>query len=182
MAAVKGPQDPDQWQEMRGRPLSLWFDGVNNPEAIQSCVALWDRPVGEMWQRSGREIEKDYAKAGNPLRAMTELVPALPVLHLCQLQPQVPAWTVQEDFAASHPWFHRHRLHAPGHFAVLEIPGEMTRPIEAFVESLLCPSVICKSKKRQLLAGLAVPYRPEDVTRTTLEYADSPSLLMARTR
>lgn len=88
---------------------------------------------GERWQRSGHEIEKDYAKAGNPLRAMAELSWALPVLHFCQLQPQVPAWTVQEDFAASHPWFHPHRLHAHGHFAALEIPREMTRLIEAFV-------------------------------------------------
>jgi len=130
---VKGLQDLNQWQQMRDRLFSLWLEGVDNPEATHFVRGIMGSASGEMWQRSGREIEKDYAKAGNPMRAMAALSPALPVLHLCQLEPHVPAWTLQEEFAASHPWFHSHRLHAKGHFAAFEIPEEMARLIEAFV-------------------------------------------------
>jgi hypothetical protein len=39
--------------------------------------------------------------------------------HLCQSEPLVPAWTLQQEFAASHPWFHLHRLQARGHLPPL---------------------------------------------------------------
>jgi hypothetical protein len=64
---------------------------------------------------------------------MAALSPALPVLHLCHLQPQLSSWTLQEEFAASHSWFHPHRLDAHGHFAAFEIPEKMAYLIEAFV-------------------------------------------------
>jgi len=82
---VKGLQDLNQWQQMRDRLFSLWLEGVDNPEATHFVRGIMGSASGEMWQRSGREIEKDYAKAGNPMRAMAALSPALPVLHLCQL-------------------------------------------------------------------------------------------------
>jgi len=116
------------------RPLVfVWLKGVDNPGATHFVRGIMGSASGEMWQRSGREIETDYTKAGNPLRALAALSPPLPVLHLCQLQPQEPAWTLQEQFAASHGWFHPHRLHAHGHFAAFEIPEETAWLIEAFV-------------------------------------------------
>jgi len=133
MAVVKGLQDPNQWEQMRDRLFSLWLEGVDNPEAIHFVRDIMGSASGEMWRRSGREIEKDYAKGENPLRAMVALSPTVPVLHLCQLEPQVPAWTMQEEFAASHPWFQPHRLRAHGHFAAFEIPEEMAGLIENFV-------------------------------------------------
>ncbi|HYM76248.1 MAG TPA: alpha/beta hydrolase [Candidatus Dormibacteraeota bacterium] len=133
LAVVKGLQDPQQWKQMRDRLFSLWLEGVDNPEAIHFVRDIMGAASGKMWQRSGREIGKAYAEAGNPLRALAALTPHLPVLHLCQLPADSPAWTQQEEFARSHPWFEPRRLNAHGHFAPLEIPGEMARLIEAFV-------------------------------------------------
>lgn len=133
MSAVKGLQDPAKWMEMRDRLFSLWLDGVNNPEAVHFVRDIMGAASGEMWQRSGREIEHAYAHAGTPLRALASLVPPVQVLHLCQLPQESDAWKQQQEFAVSHPWFEPQRLHAHGHFAPLEIPEQMAEIIESFV-------------------------------------------------
>ena len=133
MAAVKGLQNPGTWHEMRNRLFALWLDGVDNPEAIHFVRDIMGAASGEMWQRSGREIEAAYSRAGNPLRELAALQPPVPVLHLCQLPADSPAWTQQEQFASSQPWFEPHRLSAHGHFAAFDAPEEMAALIESFV-------------------------------------------------
>jgi hypothetical protein len=133
MAVVKGLQDPNQWEEMRDRLFSLWFEGVDNPEAIHLCVASWDRPAGKCGSGQAAKSRRITRRREIPCGQWRSCHGRFRCCISAQLQPQVPAWSVQEDFAASHPWFHPHRLHAHGHFAALEIPREMTRLMEAFV-------------------------------------------------
>jgi pimeloyl-ACP methyl ester carboxylesterase len=133
LTVLRGLEDPDQWKQMRDQLFSLWLHGVDNPEAIHFVRDIMGAASGEMWQRSGREIGKAYAEAGNPLRALATLHPPLPVLHLCQLPIDSQAWILQEQFAQKYPWFEPKRLDAHGHFAPLEIPEEMAAIINNFV-------------------------------------------------
>jgi pimeloyl-ACP methyl ester carboxylesterase len=74
-----------------------------------------------------------YARAGNPLRALAQLQPAVPTLHL-YAQPEDPMYLqAQQAFAAEHPWFRVQQLQARSHFPMFEAPDVMASAIEAFV-------------------------------------------------
>src|SRR5438067_13606462 len=88
-----------------------------------------------MWARAGREILAAYTRAGSPLKALAELSPPVPTLHLYS-QPADPGYlAAQEAFAAEHPWFHVRRLPARSHFPMLEVPEMVATEIEQFVVS-----------------------------------------------
>jgi pimeloyl-ACP methyl ester carboxylesterase len=86
-----------------------------------------------MLARAGREVSSAYARAGNPLRALAQLQPAVPTLHL-YAQPENPMYLqAQQAFAAEHPWFRVQQLQARSHFPMFEVPDVMASAIEAFV-------------------------------------------------
>ncbi len=59
----------------------------------------------EDWARAGREISAMYAREGDPLQALSQLSPPVPVLHV-YVEPRAPEYlSAQEAFARDHSWF-----------------------------------------------------------------------------
>jgi pimeloyl-ACP methyl ester carboxylesterase len=124
----------DEWPAARDRLFEIWTAGSEAPE-IAGAIAVMDRHDADMWQRSGREIAAGYDRVGSPTDAWASLDPPAAVLHLYG-QPADPAFlAVQQEFAASHPWFGVRKLSGVTHFAMLETPDEVAAAIESFVSS-----------------------------------------------
>ena len=88
----------------------------------------------DMWSRVAREISAAYNKEGSPLAALARLDPSLPVLHLLCQPVDEDYFEPQENFASRHSWFHVNRLHAHRHFSMFEVPDELARAIEQWVQ------------------------------------------------
>lgn len=126
----------EHWREVRDALFSLWTAGVDS-EAVQRFIRedMGSFP-GEMWKRAAREISRSYQRFGNPLEALTHLVPPPPTLHL-YAQPEDPAYRIgQQSFADSHPWFEVVKLHGRSHFPMLEVPDEVVAGISRFATVL----------------------------------------------
>jgi pimeloyl-ACP methyl ester carboxylesterase len=131
--ALAGLQDPGHWMDVRAGLTGMWVDGVDHP-AVHAYVDSMRGYGFEHWSRAGREIAAGFAQ-GPPLAAIAALG-GCPTLHL-YAQPRDPAYlTVQQEFAAVHPWFRARRLEATSHFPMLEVPGTMAHEIEELVCSL----------------------------------------------
>jgi hypothetical protein len=65
-----------------------------------------------------------YAREGDPLRALSELSPPVPALHVYAQLRAAEYLATQESFAQDHFWFAVCRLEAASHFPTLEVPGE----------------------------------------------------------
>jgi pimeloyl-ACP methyl ester carboxylesterase len=133
LSALRGLQDPNQWEETRNRLFATWLQGVANPAVSQFVQFGMGQFAFDMWARAGREISAAYARSGNPLRALASLAPPIPILHV-YAQPSDPLyWQSQQFFAESHSWFTPQRINALSHFPMLEAPEEMVEAIESFV-------------------------------------------------
>ncbi len=132
LAALKALQSGD-WTRTRDALFGMWLEGVDSEAVILFVRGDMMSFDGAMWKRAGREIARAYARAGNPLQALTTLSPPVPTLHL-YAQPEDPAYRMgQESFADSHPWFQVEKLPAHSHFPMLETPDVVARSIERFV-------------------------------------------------
>jgi pimeloyl-ACP methyl ester carboxylesterase len=125
-------QDPDRWREGREQLFSMWLTGA--PEDVVERVR---REMGaydfDLWSCAGRAITADYARHGNPLRALAEIDPKPNVLHLFS-QPRAPEFlAAQETFSAANPWFSVKRLDGVSHFPPLELPDVTAAEIERFI-------------------------------------------------
>jgi pimeloyl-ACP methyl ester carboxylesterase len=133
LEALQGMQSPAQWQQTVEQIFSLWLHGVDDPKLIRFVREEMGAYGFAMWSRAAREIGTAYAQAGSPLQALAALETAVPVLHL-YAQPEDSGYlTAQQSFAAVHPWFSVHKLHACSHFPMLEVPDEMAVALEGFV-------------------------------------------------
>ncbi len=136
LQALRTLQSP-QWQQARDGLFSLWLQGVDSRDVIRFVREDMGSFGQDMWRRAGREIEKAYARHGNPLQALADLAPPVPTLHL-YAQPEDPAWlTAQRSFSSSYPWFQVQKLPTRSHFPALEVPEEMAVRIGRFVTSAL---------------------------------------------
>ncbi len=87
-----------------------------------------------MWSRAGREISAKYEREGEPLQALSQLSPPVPVLHV-YAQPPAPEYlSAQESFAEEHPWFAVRHLEAVSQFPTLEVPDETAAAIREFIQ------------------------------------------------
>lgn len=132
VGALQALQDPERWRQAREQLLSMWLTGA--PGGVVEEVR---REMGahdfEMCARAGRAIGADYARYGNPLRALAEIDPKPNILHLFS-QPRDPEFlAAQERFSAANPWFSVKRLDAVSHFPPLEIPDVTAAEIERFI-------------------------------------------------
>ncbi len=87
-----------------------------------------------MWSRAGREISAKYEREGEPLQALSQLSPPVPVYHV-YAQPPAPEYlSAQESFAEEHPWFAVRHLEAVSQFPTLEVPDETAAAIREFIQ------------------------------------------------
>ena len=111
--------------------LQLWQAGVADPD-LAGFLADMGAASGEMWERAAREIEDTYARYGSPLRALSQLQPPLPVLHLLPSSGRACSLERDRAYAAEHPWYHAVELPARSHFPMFEAPERTAEEIERF--------------------------------------------------
>ena len=128
-------QSDHGWPDARDKLFEIWRAGEDRAE-IDDALAVMRRQDAAMWMRSGREIERSYARHGSPLRALAALDPPPRVLHLYG-QPSSPDYlSAQQRFAADHDWFTVEQLEVRTHFAMLEAPQEVAAAIDGFAGQL----------------------------------------------
>lgn len=133
LAVLESLQDPSHWHQTREQLFDMWLQGMETPELVEYVREDMGSYGFDMWARAAREISAAYANAGSPLQALTQLAPAVPVLHL-YAQPEDPAYlAAQQEFAAKNPWFTVSKLDAGSHFPTLEVPDQIASAIEQFV-------------------------------------------------
>lgn len=133
LGAMQALQDNARWRETVEQLFTMWLSGA--PAAVDTHIRNEMGSHGfEDWARGGREIVAMYAREGNPLQALSELSPPVPVLHV-YAQPRAPEYlSTQESFARDHPWFAVRRLEAMSHFPMLEVPDETAGVIREFIQ------------------------------------------------
>jgi pimeloyl-ACP methyl ester carboxylesterase len=132
LGALEALQDSNRWQQTRDQLFAMWTTGA--PVDVAARVRLEMGAYGfETWARAARNIAAEYARHGNPLKAMEALSPPPRVLHLYS-QPRMPEFlAAQEAFSQDHPWFEARRLDAASHFPPLEVPDATASEIERFL-------------------------------------------------
>jgi pimeloyl-ACP methyl ester carboxylesterase len=131
---LRGLQSPAQWRQTVLQLFSVWLKDSSDMAAVRFVYDRMGAYGYDMWARAAREIREGYRREGTPLRALARLDEPPQVLHLYG-QPADPAYLeAQLEFAARHPWFHVTRMPARGHFSMIEMPGDVARVIEDFVE------------------------------------------------
>jgi pimeloyl-ACP methyl ester carboxylesterase len=132
MGALEAMQDNARWRDTVEQLFSVWLSGA--PAWVGTHIRKEMGSHGfEDWARAGREVVATYAHEGNPLQALSELSPPVPVLHV-YAQPDAPEYlSTQESFARDHPWFAVRRLQAVSHFPMLEVPDETAGAIREFI-------------------------------------------------
>jgi len=134
LGALDALQDESKWQETRDRLFSMWTDGAP-PEIAERARREMGAYGFEMWARAGRCIAAEYARHGNPLRAISALSPPPRFLHVFS-QPKAPEFlAAQQSFADVNAWFEVRRLDAVSHFPPLEVPGATAAEIERFASA-----------------------------------------------
>ena len=113
--------------------LTSWLSGA--PASVERHIRSEMESHGfEDWARAGREISAMYAQEGDPLQALSQLRPLVPVLHVYAEPRTAEYLSAQELFARDHSWFAVRRLEAISHFPTLEVPDETARVIEEFIQ------------------------------------------------
>jgi pimeloyl-ACP methyl ester carboxylesterase len=131
-AALEALQDKERWREAREQLYSMWLTAAPEGvvEEIRREMDVYDF---DMCSRAARAIMADYARYGNPLRALSEIDPKPNILHVFS-QPRVPEFLAsQEAFSAANPWFSVKRLDGVSHFPPLELPDVTAAEIERFI-------------------------------------------------
>ncbi|MGH2403573.1 MAG: alpha/beta fold hydrolase [bacterium] len=131
--AMQAVQDNARWRETVEQIFTMWLRGA--PASVETHIRNEMGSHGfEDWARAGREVVAIYAREGDPLQALSELTPSVPVLHV-YAQPRAPEYlSTQESFARDHPWFTVRRLEAVSHFPTLEVPDETAGVIREFIQ------------------------------------------------
>ncbi len=133
MDLVHGLASKEGWQQARDVLFNIWLEGVNNQKVIHFVRDEMGSYDEETWMRSGREIGGCYERGGFPLKALAELQPPVPTLHIYAQPKDEGYYQAQLDFAKQNPWYHVHRLQAHSHFPTFEAAEEMAGIIQEFV-------------------------------------------------
>jgi pimeloyl-ACP methyl ester carboxylesterase len=134
LEALRGMQSPNRWRETVDQILTLWLDDAADSALIRFVQEEMGSYDFAMWARAARAISRAYKKAGSPLKALSQLEPPLPVLHMYATPPDPEFLAAQQSFAAAHPWFSVHKLQARSHFPMFEVPAEIASAIEQFIQ------------------------------------------------
>lgn len=132
LEVLKGMQSPDNWPHTVDRIFSQWLHGVDNTRLARFVLKEMGSYGFEMWARAAREIGAAYARHGSPLKALSNLNPHVPVLHLYAQPDDAEYLKAQQSFAASNPWFQVQKLEAQSHFPIFEVAEEMAKTITEF--------------------------------------------------
>lgn len=132
VAALETMEDEQRWREGREQLYSIWMSSA--PEGVvEEMRREMDAHDFDMCSRAARSITADYARQGNPLRAISAMDPKPDILHLFS-QPRIAEYlAAQEAFAAANPWFSVKRLDGVSHFPALEQPDATAAEIERFI-------------------------------------------------
>ena len=131
LRARQALQDKIRWQETLEQMLTSWVSHA--PGSVEAHIRTEMESHGfEDWARAGREISAMYARHGDPLRALSQLTPPMPVLHV-YAEPRTPEYlSAQESFARDHSWFAVRRLESVSHFPTIEVPDQVASVIREF--------------------------------------------------
>lgn len=132
--ALQGMQSPERWRQVRDSIFDRWLAGATDPELIRYVREDMGAFDFTMWSRAAREIAAAFHQCPVPLDALSSL--NVPVLHLYTQPADDTYLKAQQEFGRAHPWFSVHRLQAQTHFPMYEVPQEMDRQIEQFIERL----------------------------------------------
>lgn len=135
MQLIAELQSQERWPQARDALFEIWRAGDERPK-ISDALAVMRRQDGEMWMRSGREIEASYRRHGSPLRALDALEVPPRVLHLYGQPAGREYLDTQRRFAAGQTWFAVDRIPARTHFSMIETPVEVAAAIERFVSGI----------------------------------------------
>ncbi len=133
LGALEGMQSPERWRETVDQTFSLWLAGTDNPRLTRFVREGMGAHAFEMWSRAARAISSAYAEAGNPLKALSQLAPSPPVLHLYATPEDPEFLAAQQAFASHYPWFRVQKLPGHSHFPMFECPEAIASAIERFV-------------------------------------------------
>ena len=125
-------QQPAAAASARDQLITRWLSNVTNPQ-VRSFVHDHLATAGlTMWSRSAREILRQYASHGRPMRALAHNPAMRPTLHLYARPADRAHLDAQLRFAAENPWFQVARIEAESIFTTLEAPREIAARILAF--------------------------------------------------
>jgi pimeloyl-ACP methyl ester carboxylesterase len=133
LAALATSQDERRWREGREELYRQWL--ADAPEGVVEEIRReMDVHDFEMCSRAARAITADYARYGNPLRALSEIEPKPDILHVFA-QPHAPEYlAAQETFSVANPWFSVKRLDGVSHFPAFELPDDMAAEIDQVID------------------------------------------------
>jgi hypothetical protein len=105
LRARQALQDHARWRETLEQMLTMWLSGA--PASVDRHIRNeMESHSFEDWARAGREISAMYAHEGDPLQALSQLSPPVPLLHV-YVEARAPEYlSAQESFAREHSWFH----------------------------------------------------------------------------
>jgi len=132
LEVLKGMQSLGDWRHTVDWIFSQWLHGVNNARLVPFVLEEMGSYGFEMWARAAREIGAAYARHGIPLKALSNLTPHVPVLHLYAQPGDAEYLMAQQSFATSNPWFQVRKLEAKSHFQMFEVAEEMAKTITEF--------------------------------------------------
>ncbi len=125
----------DRWREARDGLFAMWLQGVDDENVIRFVREDMGAFGEDMWARAAREIASAYAREGSPMRALLNLAPSTPTLHL-YAQPESHDYLAgQVAFGVQNPWFHVMKLPAVSHYPMFEVPDLVAAGIEALVSA-----------------------------------------------
>lgn len=133
MDVIRQLQVDETWEHGRDTLFAIWRGDLENPDIDAALEVMWAQE-GEMWKRSGREIERAFQESGSPLVAWSKRKTPPDVVHVYG-QPFDPAYLrAQESFAGEHDWFTVVQVPARSHFTMIETPDRALEVINAFLD------------------------------------------------
>ncbi|RJQ79394.1 alpha/beta hydrolase [Pseudonocardiaceae bacterium YIM PH 21723] len=124
--------EPETVAASRQRLFDEWTVGTGVVDVIDHVNREMTWFGEQMWMRACREIEKSYARWGNPLVRMSVLNGRISVRHIYS-QPQSDDYRdFQRAYARENPWFEAVRIPGRTHFPTLESPAAVAEAIHDF--------------------------------------------------
>jgi pimeloyl-ACP methyl ester carboxylesterase len=133
LRALDALQRPRTWQGARHALFELWLADVEDQAVHRYVRGEMGAHGFDMWARAAREIAAAYAREHSPLAALSALSAPVRTLHLYAQPDDAQYLAMQAAFAASHGWFHVHRVAASSHFPMFEAAPQMAASIDQFV-------------------------------------------------
>lgn len=125
-------QDPQRYAAGRQSFFDEWAATTSNADVLNHLRSEMPAYSGEMWRRACREIESAYRTWGSPLQRMAGLADKPEVCHIYSQPLSEDYRRLQQDFAASNPWFHPCHIQGTTHFPTLESPQAVAAAIRSF--------------------------------------------------